>query len=338
MSGQKGQSLPAGSRVEARITGLTTPQGTSSGTPPPQTGQALPNLQAGAALSARVSAVTPDGTAILETRNLVMAARGGGELAVGSRVQLTLESAPALPPTTTAALPLLGDGGLAELAKSWPALREAIQALQAGHPEAAHQLIQALPRADSSLANGLLFFISALRSGDFRSLFNDAVERALNRDRPGLVGKLEKDFQRLKSAREDPREGDWRLSVIPLIGDRTVDQIRLLTRHFGGEDDDEGGGEKGTRFVVDIDLSQLGHLQIDGMVRRRGDKQNLDLVIRSDGPLPQVMRDDIRALFRDAGEVTGVEGQLVFQAQPPNFVEVSLQPSGDDHPQRGLTV
>jgi hypothetical protein len=84
------------------------------------------------------------------------------------------------------------------------------------------------------------------------------------------------------------------------------------------QDDDKGDTE--TRFVLDVGLSRLGRIQLDGLIGER-DKR-LDLIIRSQQPLPGAMRNDIRDIFINAGEITGMKGGLSFQAAPPNFVEI----------------
>ena len=46
-----------------------------------------------------------------------------------------------------------------------------------------------------------------------------------------------------------------------------------------------------------MELSQLGRMQLDGLVR--GGNKRLDLIVRSATPLPGHMRDDIRRIFSE---------------------------------------
>jgi hypothetical protein len=64
--------------------------------------------------------------------------------------------------------------------------------------------------------------------------------------------------------------------------------------------------------MLDVELSRIGPLQIDGLVR---DKR-LDLVVRTREALPDEMRHDINRIFSDAGDITGFKGVLTFQAGP----------------------
>ena len=78
------------------------------------------------------------------------------------------------------------------------------------------------------------------------------------------------------------------------------------------EKDGKGDGQTDrTRFVVDLSLSQLGDLQIDGVVR----PETVDLLIRTQDTLPDAMRQEIRDIFTTTLARTGIEGQLAFRMQ-----------------------
>ncbi|MCH8835756.1 MAG: hypothetical protein IH925_07395 [Proteobacteria bacterium] len=81
--------------------------------------------------------------------------------------------------------------------------------------------------------------------------------------------------------------------------------------------------------MIDVELERFGHLQLDGLVRARN--KRLDLIVRTASPLPRQMHDDIRRIFRDATELTGIKGVVAFQAAPPGFVEVLRQGAIEDH-------
>jgi hypothetical protein len=96
-----------------------------------------------------------------------------------------------------------------------------------------------------------------------------------------------------------------------LDGDQ-VRQLRLFLRHGqqDGDGDGDGEDEEKTRFIVEVELSRLGDLQLDGLVREK----RLDLILRSRVPLPEFMRRDIMQIFHDANEITGYRGSIGFQS------------------------
>jgi hypothetical protein len=215
----------------------------------------------------------------------------------------------------------------------WPALTEAVEALAAADPTAARHLIAALlPRLDARLATTVLFFLSALRGGDVRGWLGDAAVRALNRTRPDLSTRLGDDFRKLGRAADEPVSTDWRITPVPLFTGAEIELIRLWTRRHDDPagDDDDNRRSQDQRFVVDVSLSRLGRLQLDGLVRDAG--RRLDLIVRTESPLAPAMRDHIRGLFGDTGALTGLTGGVGFQAAPPNFVDVAAEPPAGHRP------
>ncbi len=98
--------------------------------------------------------------------------------------------------------------------------------------------------------------------------------------------------------------------------------ITLYLRRDRDEDDDDAERSRDdTRFVVDVELSRLGRMQLDGFVRG-GDKR-FDLIVRTEKPLPPWMRDDIREIFAEASALTGLKGGTSFQVGPAGFIDVA---------------
>ena len=179
-----------------------------------------------------------------------------------------------------------------------------------------------VPRPDAQLAANVLFFLAALRGGNVRTWLGDGPSRALQRQKPDLLSRLGDEFRTIGRMADEPVSGDWRIAVVPFNSGEELQQIRFFMRRHGAEDDeDEEGGDPGTRFIVDVELSRLGRMQLDGLVRG-GDKR-LDLIVRSASPLPRHMRDDIQGIFQDACQLTGMTGAATFQCAPPNFIEIS---------------
>ncbi len=321
-------TLPAGTQLSLRVVDVRLPNQPPSPTPAPAPGA---GVAAGQVIQGTVSGTTTAGQPIVTTPNATLALATATPLPTGARVVLDVAASPSPPPQSA---PALGPREGLFLSREWPALREAVEALQQADPAVARHLVNSIiPRADAQLAANILFFLSALRGGDVGTWLGDGALRALQRLRPEVAGRLQDDFRQLARMSDEPVSGDWRAALIPFAGGGDVQQVRLLLRR--NRDEDEGdGGDSGTRFVVDLELSRLGRLQLDGLARQRG--RRLDLIVRSAEPLPGRMRDDIRGIFRDAVALTGMDGGVTFQARPPNFVEVT--PGGDDADRVGVIV
>ncbi len=323
-------ALPAGTQAQVRIV-ATLPPPPGAPLVPPAPGTAV--LSAGQTLRGVVTGATPSGQTVVQT--------GAGVL--------TLDSSAALPKGTSITLQVAGDptpprgGGMAAtlppasaeallMGRDWPAFKEAMQVLRELNPTATQQFMTtAMPRGDAALAATILGFVSALRQGEIRNWLGEGNVRELQRGRPDLLGRLGEDFNLLGRMAEESPARDWRIMLVPFQLGEEMEQIRMLTRRHGGDEEDGEDGEGGTRFVLDLELSAVGRLQIDGLVHPR--QKRVDLIIRTEISLTGKMRDDIRGIYRNAAEITGMVGGVAFQSGPPKppFVEVDPADVAQDH-------
>ncbi len=216
--------------------------------------------------------------------------------------------------------------------RRWDSMNEALGVLRAADPAMAQSVLQnAMPQANAQLTTNMLFFISALRGGDLRGWLGDNAMRTLERaGRGDLVNRLSEEFSQLGRAVNESA-ADWRMMLVPFYNQQQVEQLRMYWRR-GGEDDDGDSSRVDTRFVIDVELSRMGHLQLDGLVRPR----RLDLVIRTAEALPSMIRREINDVFTTASEATGMAGTLSFQARG-DFVEIA-PPSHPSGTEGGLVV
>lgn len=305
--------LPAGVQFAVRIVAIQPP---APGASPPLTGAVL---ALGQTLSGTVVGSGPAGQPVVQTSAGLIAFATRAPLPNGTGVTFQLTSAPTVPAAVAAPAapePLLR--------KDWPALSEALRALADADPvQRQHVFNTVLPRADSGLAAGILLFLAALKGGEVSSWLGEGSVRALQRAKPELADKLDGDFRQLARLAGDSGTGDWRVALIPVNVQSEIQQIRLLLRRQGGEEEAKGQAGAGSRFVIDVTLSRLGRLQLDGLVRDKG--KRMDLIVRTNDPLPQAMREDIRRLFAEANAATGIGGSVAFQAAPAGFVEIPAE-------------
>ena len=135
-----------------------------------------------------------------------------------------------------------------------------------------------------------------------------------------ITDRLGGDFGRLSRIADERGPGEWRSVPIPVYNGADIEQIRLHLKRPDEEEEDREKGRQGTRFVVDVTLSRIGRLQLDGLVYDK--EKHMDLIVRTDKRLPAKIVTGIRDIFQEAGETTGLKGGIGFQAAPPNFVEI----------------
>ncbi|OEJ68285.1 hypothetical protein BEN30_06660 [Magnetovibrio blakemorei] len=329
--GQTLVQLPSGTRLNVSIVRIDSPS-TALNAPVAQLGN---GLNIGSTVSGTIIGTTPQGQPIAQTPHAVIALETTAKIMEGARVVLKIESAP-LPPAipNSAKLGPMAHGNTPLQSKTWPNLDEALQVLAQADPTRAQHLAQtALPQPGNKLSSQMLFFLSALKGGDVKAWLGENTTRILDRERPGLVGRLNGDFQIMSKMADEPQSGDWRLALVPLYNGSEIEQLRMYYRGGGGQGEEEHEADD-TRFVLDLDLSNIGHLQIDGLMKTSSKK--LDLIVRSEEPLPIAWRTDIIDIFTTGQEITGIGGGLAFQAAPGNFIEFPTPTDLAAHP--GLLV
>lgn len=194
------------------------------------------------------------------------------------------------------------------LASTWPSLDEALRTLDQSAPALAAQLRVALePVAGPQLTGTLLFLMGVLQGNTAWPGAN--VGFALSAaGRDDLRLRLTKDVKDLRQLAEDTAHGEWRVYTLPVLDESAIRPLRLYLRQSKGDDPNANPDEKSQRFVVDLEMSKLGALQLDGMMR----KGRFDLVLRSHQSLTPEMQTDIATIFHSSMDSAGLGGDISF--------------------------
>ncbi|ARJ64776.1 DNA polymerase III [Magnetospirillum sp. ME-1] len=301
-----GQPAPAAAAVPV-------PGGTPAAPPAPGPSQPQPTTT----MPAVVLSQPAGGAALVQSPAGVLSLNVASPLQVGSLLRLEVIGQP-LPPPPLAPAPSppqgLTPGG-------WPSLDQAVDALMQTDRQAAEQLMRMIPQAGPRLAAALSMFAGAVRSGDAKALLSEPVTRGLEKaGRKDLADRLKQEFMDLAEDSARPMgRGDWHSITLPFAHGANIDPIDLYVHR--PPDDDEGRGKQGAeqRFILDVRMSVLGRIQLDGLVQK--DLKRFDLIVRTAEPLPAVLCRDISGIFAECGQLTGIKGQVSFQAGRP-FVDL----------------
>ena len=200
--------------------------------------------------------------------------------------------------------------------QEWQTVKDIVTVVAATDAAAAQQFVNnSAPAMNNRLASTVLFYFVALQGGVPRTWLGDAATNALERaGRRDLIERLGDDFSNLRRLSEERGPGDWRTFLFPFFDGEELQQIRMFTRSYGDdeeeeEDDEESRRGRNVRFVVDVNLTKLGDLQLDGLVQER----RFDLIVRSKADLTPETRQEIQDIFADGVGATGFEGNVVFE-------------------------
>jgi len=254
----------------------------------------------------------PDGQLLLGAGENTLFVRQPGNLAVGSKLVLAVlpqkaEAGFALPPVTE---------------YDAPAMQNVMAALAQIEPALAAQIAQTrVPQPNALLPSTMLFLFSALQQGNVKSwLGGDALDRLTRAGKHDLAAKLADELAQAGGAARDPAIGQWRAWPVPLYDGNQYQMLRLYVRR----DRDrklEGAGypvSPQTRFLITMNMSRLGPMQMDGLSQKR----QLDLIIRSERPLPPALPKELRSLYITTLDALGLAGTINFQTGKQNWVAV----------------
>ena len=203
-----------------------------------------------------------------------------------------------------------------------PALQEALKALPPAGPlaAAAQTLRNTLPTPTPQLVPTALFFLAALRSGSIENWLGANTLQALQQTgKKGLVDALSGDFDKLAAQSKDVLPGNWRSISIPLRYDEQISQMQFYVRQQHDQDaqgNQQGGGKPATRFILNLNLSRMGALQLDGFIQ----KKSFDIILRTEDKLPFDMRQELMKRFAQGLEQVQMQGGISFQTKQQSWM------------------
>ena len=340
----QGEPVKLGGVVVAPATGGTpsAPGASVVGSASPSTGLAASpsgvttNAGLGLPSNPLTGTVAPNslgGKPLIQTALGLISLETAPDLAPGARVVFETVGNPVPPPAVPTTAPVVASSVAAgQPATGWAAFGDAVAVLQKADPEVAQMLVQRLPDLGPQFMANAAGWVAAAQTGDMRAWLGDRAVKALEKSGRGdLIERLEGDMGEMRANVTLPRgAGDWQVVTLPLFFGQSVERIRLTMRRARGDEDEEGREEEGLRFLVDVDMSRLGALQFDGLVKRNA--KSFDLIVRSRRALPDDVRREIGVIFARALDSMGMIGGAVFK-QAVAFIEPLPVRSGT-----GLTI
>lgn len=272
----------------------------------------------GDAVVATVRGQTPSGQPLLSVGDNILAVRSNKNWPVGTKLQINLGAG--------AELTIIKD--LSNPALSWEGLQQTLDLLAQQNPAAFKELMRMrLPQPSAQQLPGtLLFLLNAFQKNNILAwLGPDIEDKLIGFDRLSLLKKMKEEWQNNQYDAHDDTTGAWRGMNVPLFDDGRMQMFRFYIQSHSQrkkEKERSDGHDFARRFLIDMALSRLGPVQLDGLVH----KKRLELVVRTDTPLPETLRSDLRAHYIHALEEVRYSGELRFQANKIGWVP--LQPAG----------
>lgn len=215
---------------------------------------------------------------------------------------------------------------------TWPALQETIDTLGAISAQTAQAIQNSIPSPTPRLVPTALFFLAALRSGAVESWLGEGTLQSLRQaGKASLADRLTGDFGKISAQSKEPVSGEWRAISMPMMHDGEIGQMQFYIRRQqqddSGEENDDLRAAPPTRFILNLHLSRMGDMQLDGLLR----KKTFDLILRSADALPESMRRELMGSFVKGLKQAEMEGGISFQTRAQKWVTI-------DTPMQGTTA
>jgi hypothetical protein len=310
-------TLPPGSQVTVQVERITPPP-TSSAMPAAQPSLAsslAPASVLGVPLPARDAAPTSVGSKLPPVFSaLVIGQTPQGEpLATSPAGLLVLANRAPLAPGSLIELSVVHvqeaaaerSADLPARMRDWPVLQQILQA------QPTLTASTKLTRPDN--IGGIAAFLAvALKLGaPQRVLTDEAIETLRRSGQAELVTRLVSEAQQSGQTfnRTEAPATDWRSLLLPLPPESAMTRLALHIRREADAENEAAGPLAVKRLVVEVELSRLGPLLLDGYIRPKW----FDLTLRSQRRLPRRLQGELRLAYRDALSALSWQGGLEFQ-------------------------
>ena len=300
---------------------------------PPSTNQAFTSLKIGQIAAQSTGAITPSGNPVLQIQtnpiNGLVITNPPSPTPQGTPRLFALNyPASNLPKGTQIILqptPNITNAPIITPPPSWPILEDALELLLSQlSPSQGQSLLNTIPRPASAgfqFTAAAMIFIAATRGGDIAGWLGGRADSMLKAsgDKGNLAMRLLRDIGTNTGRAPGPdappsiqNAPDWRGHTLPLLFGMEITKMNLWTKPFGDEDADTNAqANKGLRFIVDLDLSRMGNVQLDGLIQPYAKK--LDLALRTEQEFGHDARTHIQQLWHRALTQIDMHGALDFQ-------------------------
>jgi hypothetical protein len=191
---------------------------------------------------------------------------------------------------------------LHEISKNWPGLKD----LVADNKES----LQKLAGTNDYFAKKLAAFFEAVQKSDIDGwLGKELMDKLDDLSRSQLVSKLTAEFGTLKNLFND-QTSQWQTFAFPVFDGHDLQSAYLHIKNF--KEQEAAAKDAGVRFMVELETSYYGQMQLDGFVRKTVPAKSFDLIIRTTQKVDDETKQGINEIFNNAREVTGIKGSIEF--------------------------
>ncbi len=193
------------------------------------------------------------------------------------------------------------------------------QAFYQATPQAAQILARTIPSPANpqNFGASLILFAAAIKSGNLEEWLGqkklDMVQKIGKAD---VVSRLSSETAPLTRNADTPAT-EWKSFPVPILWQNEISKVMFHVRREPDEDQNNNP-ELGTRFLLDLSLTRMGNVQLDGLLRG----SRLNLIVRTEMPISYSMQEAMKRAYADALDGSAIYGELGFQGDLKGCVHV----------------
>ena len=222
----------------------------------------------------------------------------------------------------------------------WAFLNDAIESLRQSAPEAVDALLAVLPKTGNKLPSLMLSFMNAVNTGqDVRAWLGETnvqALKAMGKRGEAVLKNFEKEFSRNVKKGSDGKSV-WKGYDIPFMTGTAVEPVSLYLQQSSEALEERSKNKprpaSAVRFVLDLNLTKLGRLQLEGLAQR-SDK-TFHLNIRHIYPLDADFENNIRTIFSKTLDALHYTGVCSFK-RTNDFIEIRPEKSDQTSLKNGV--
>ena len=250
-----------------------------------------------------------------------------------SSSQNTVSTPAAISPAVADRIDQFFPQSLEQLPEDWSSISLALSALTStASNAAAAAMTSRIPNmlSPEQITSTMFFFLSAIKSTTPAKTWvgPDVLTKLRQIGAGRILERIDHDFTRIARLGAEAPANDWRPTIIPFQSGGDITGVPMIVKQISDEDKEQQDQNsnpndekniKATRFILELNFSQFGHVLIDGLLK----ENRLDLIVKATDTIPYAVKAKLSRRFTDALEQSSFAGELVIIDEAPTDISIA---------------
>jgi hypothetical protein len=162
-----------------------------------------------------------------------------------------------------------------------------------------------------------LMFLSKIASGNSAELLPDEVKNYFESigKKDEILAKFESGVSSIRGLfkqdnADQPIAAGWNSFLVPVVNNNQLDYIAFHNQKKSKAEVKEGAD---VRFVIELQNSYFGEIQIDGLYKNKPKEKNVSLIFKTSNEVDDATKNELTNIFTTSAEALGLVGNISFK-------------------------